>query len=63
MIRWTNSAEFRKNSNIYIFAVIAAILAVLDHRRNWLPDCLTLPLAAAGLLINLHDTLASSTVH
>ncbi len=41
------------------FAVTAAILAILDHRRNWLPDCLTFPLAVAGLLINLHDTLAS----
>ena len=40
-----------------VFAGPAVILAVLDHRANWLPDFLTLPLAAAGLLINLHETL------
>lgn len=41
-----------------VFACPAVILAFLDHRANWLPDFLTLPLATAGLLINLHDTLA-----
>ena len=41
-----------------VFAGPAVILAVMDHRANWLPDFLTLPLAAAGLLINLHETLA-----
>ena len=41
-----------------VFTGPAVILAFLDHRANWLPDFLTLPLAAAGLLINLHDTLA-----
>ena len=42
-----------------VFAGPAVILAFLDHRANWLPDFLTLPFAAAGLLINLHGTLAS----
>ena len=41
-----------------VFAGPAVILAFLDHRANWLPDFLTLPLAAAGLLINLHEILA-----
>ena len=42
-----------------LFAIPAGILAVLDHRDNWLPDCVTLPLAAAGLLVNMHTGLVS----
>ena len=40
------------------FYACLATLALIDHRRNLLPDCLTLPLAGSGLLANMHDALA-----
>lgn len=50
---------YEQIAHLTVFMVPAAILAVLDHHHNWLPDCLTVPLAAFGLMINLHDTLSS----
>ncbi len=40
------------------FSACLAILAIVDHRRNLLPDSVTLPLAGSGLLVNMHGALA-----
>ena len=38
-----------------IFTTVMAILAVIDHRQNRLPDALTLPTLWLGLIINIES--------
>ena len=43
---------------LLIFTMIMAILAVIDHRQNRLPDALTLPTMWLGLIINVESVFA-----